>query len=153
MQKNREGYYVGDFDRECTKCGKLFSKTSRTVTLCNSCNSERVKCTSPENKMYARAKSRAKAKGLDFNIEKSDINIPKLCPILGIELKCDEGKPGGNDNSPALDRIIPSKGYTKGNVWVISQLANMMKHNANDEMLIIFANWVLENIKNNGSKI
>lgn len=35
--------------------------------------------------------------------------------------------------SYSLDRKDPNKGYTKDNVWVISQIANAMK----------FAKWVL----------
>lgn len=60
--KNREGYFVSETERECTKCGIIFNKTSKTVTLCNKCNSERVKCTDPRSKMFARAKGRAKIK-------------------------------------------------------------------------------------------
>ena len=33
-------------------------------------------------------------------------------------------------NSPSIDRIDPSKGYTKDNVWVISRRANTIKSNA-----------------------
>ena len=35
----------------------------------------------------------------------------------------------------SLDRKDPNKGYTKDNVWVISQIANAMK--------LLFAKWVL----------
>jgi hypothetical protein len=34
------------------------------------------------------------------------------------------------DNSPSLDRIDTSKGYVKGNVWVISWRANKLKSDA-----------------------
>lgn len=144
MKINREGYKISDTKRECTKCGVIFLKTSMTVTLCNKCNSERVKCSSPEYKMLQRAKGRAKLKGLDFNLTISDIIIPEYCPILGIELICKSGKSGGVKNSPALDRIDPSKGYIKGNIQVISHLSNMMKSYAERDDLISFARWVIK---------
>lgn len=34
-------------------------------------------------------------------------------------------------------------GYTKENVWVISQLANAMKWDSNREERLAFANWIL----------
>lgn len=102
MQRNREGFLVGELERECTNCGKIFKKTSKTVTLCNECNS-----------------------------------------ILGLKLDEFKGMSGGRPNSPALDRIDNSKGYVKGNVMVISHLANQMKASANAEQLLSFANWVL----------
>lgn len=144
MSVNREGYFVGETERECTNCGKLFKKTSKTVTLCNKCNSERVKSEPPENKMFRRAKSRAKDRGIEFSITLEDVVIPKFCPILGVELKAHKGRSGGNPESPALDRIDNNKGYVKGNVMVMSHLANMMKSSATTEQMILFAEWVIK---------
>ena len=144
MERNREGYLIADTQRECTKCGDIFAKKSRTVTLCNTCNSERVKSTSPEKKMLQRAKGRAKTKGLEFNLTVNDIDIPVTCPILLIPLVVHSGKSGGMEDSPSLDRKDSSKGYTPDNVWVISQLANAMKANSTHEDRLKFANWVLE---------
>ena len=151
--KNREGYYVGEFDRECTNCGIIFPKTSKTVTLCNDCNSNRVKGESAEKKMLRRAKQRAKEKGIEFNLTLDDVVIPTNCPILGIELKMHKGRSGGNPNSPALDRVDNDKGYVKGNVMVMSHLANMMKSSATTEDLIRFANWVIETHGNSASEV
>lgn len=92
--------------------------------------------------MFLRAKSRAKDRELTFDIDISDITIPEVCPILGIPLFCTVGKSGAYKNSPSLDRIDNSLGYVKGNVWVISQLANAMKCHANSEELKAFANWI-----------
>jgi hypothetical protein len=47
------------------------------------------------------------------------------------------------DRSPSLDRVDNSKGYTKDNVWVISQLANKMKNNASLDQLRCFASFWL----------
>lgn len=146
MRVNREGYKISETERECTNCGTMFLKTSKTVTLCNKCNSKRVKCTDPEVKMLQRAKNRAKLKGLEFDLTVKDIIIPKHCPILGIELVCKSGTSGGHKNSPALDRKNSKRGYTKDNVQVISHLANMMKSHATEEELITFANWIINSL-------
>lgn len=74
------------------------------------------------------AKRRAMATGLPFSITVEDVLVPKCCPVLGIPLVVGNGKP--SQNSPTLDRILPHKGYVKGNVVVVSRKANAMKNNA-----------------------
>jgi hypothetical protein len=143
MEKNREGFLVSETHRECTNCSKVFLRTSKTVALCPSCNSTRVKCQTPERKMYRGAKCRANAKGTEFSLDWGDIVIPDTCPILGMKLVVHKGKPGGKKNSPSLDRIDSSLGYTKDNVWVISHLANQMKSYATKNEMIEFAKWIL----------
>lgn len=141
---NREGYWVTDTERECTSCSKIFLRTSRTVTLCNECNSTRVKSNTPEWKMHQRAKQRSKKYNKDFDLEFGDITIPENCPVLGVPIECHKGSSGGKPNSPALDRIDNSKGYTKDNIQIISHRANVMKADASKEELIAFAQWVLK---------
>ena len=36
-------------------------------------------------------------------------------------------------SSPSLDKVIPSLGYVKGNIWVISYRANTIKNNCTFE--------------------
>lgn len=75
--------------------------------------------------LYTETKSRAKLSNIAFNLDKSDIVIPDICPVLGIPLIVSIN--GRTDNTPSVDKIIPSKGYVKGNVQVISWLANNLK--------------------------
>lgn len=79
--------------------------------------------------IYTTTKSRAKKLGIPFDLTIDDIIIPTHCPILGIELYRNEGKHGSNNNSPSIDRIIPSRGYVKGNISIISSRANAIKSN------------------------
>lgn len=95
----------------------------------------------PAASMYLEAKKRAKDRGLPFTISPEDIAVPKFCPVFGMLLVVSNGS--GSDSSPSLDAIDPSKGYVKGNVQVISNLANRMKNSASKEQLVAFANWVL----------
>lgn len=86
-----------------------------------------------KQQLYRSARKRALQKGLEFNIELRDIHIPKKCPILKVPLIC------STRYSPSIDRIYPDKGYVKGNIAIISVLANSMKANATPQELLIFA--------------
>lgn len=93
--------------------------------------------------MHSRCKFRAEKKGIEFDIEVDDIEIPEFCPILGTKLKANISK-GGDHNSPSLDRIDPSKGYVKGNVHVISKRANVIKSDATEEEVRKVADWMAQ---------
>ena len=97
--------------------------------------------------MVTRAKNRAIEKGVAFNITREDIEFTNICPLLGIQLNW-EGGPR-DKNTPSLDRIIPEKGYVKGNVRIISNLANMMKSYANNEELKTFAKNIQKYMESN----
>ena len=83
--------------------------------------------------MLHRARLRAATKGFEFNIDEGDVVIPKVCPVLGLELTVGRGAPG--PCSPSLDRMDNSLGYVKGNVRVISNRANSLKSDATIEEL------------------
>lgn len=98
-----------------------------------------IKCRSkrtnkdPRLVMFESARWRARKLGVPFNIDVEDIIVPERCPIMDIPLVRGRGKSG--KSSPSLDRIIPEKGYIKGNVWVISLRANLLKSNATLDQL------------------
>lgn len=80
------------------------------------------------------ARKRARATGLPFDLTKEDIVVPDVCPILGLPIAIKDGA-GPAYGSPSLDRFVPSRGYVRGNVWVISHRANALKRNASVEEL------------------
>lgn len=94
-----------------------------------------------EKNMWKRARDRAKRDKIEFNIEVVDITIPKYCPLLDIELKQTSNKAG--DCSPSLDRINSELGYIKGNIRVISRMANIMKAHATIKQLTLFSKTIL----------
>lgn len=87
---------------------------------------------------------RAKRTGIEFSLVPEDLHIPPdlLCPVFGIRMQI-ATKQSNNPHSPSVDRIDPSMGYVKGNVQVISMLANRMKNNATKDQLHAFAIWAL----------
>ena len=97
----------------------------------------------PVRALLNAARSRSRLYGLDFDITHEDVVMPEKCPILGIPFGPNTGRGcGAHSDSPSLDRIDPSKGYVKGNVQVLSRLANTMKSNATREHLLAFSRWI-----------
>ena len=95
--------------------------------------------------MLNSARERAKKKGIPFDLSPDDIRIPEVCPPLGIHLQRGRGKNGPSPNSPSLDRKDPSKGYARGNVWVISWKANRIKMDATGDEIRLLAQRLTEN--------
>lgn len=73
--------------------------------------------------MVIRAK--CKKEKLPFDLTEEEILIPTVCPVLDIPL---DGST--RDNQWSIDRINPSKGYTKANTRIISMRANRLKNDA-----------------------
>jgi hypothetical protein len=86
-----------------------------------------------DSKICTSAKGRAKKKNIPFDIQVGDIEIPLVCPLMGIPLQVGVGV--FTDASPTLDRKTPVLGYVKGNVWVISFRANNLKRDAKTKEL------------------
>lgn len=97
----------------------------------------------PEYYLWENAKNRAKACGRAFTLTVGDIVIPDACPVLGIPLFKGEGK--CSDNSPTVDRVNPSGGYTIDNIKIISHRANSIKRNATIEELELIVAYMREN--------
>ena len=89
-------------------------------------------------------RNRGRQKG--FETLKNDISTDylisifpkdKKCPVFGINIEFG----GDQDSSPSLDRLDPTKGYTKDNTIWISYLANRMKSNLHLSELVKIKNW------------
>lgn len=128
---------VRRFDCRCA-CGKIINVRAcnlrRGVTDNCGCvtHARRVKSSTrhgksktAEYRLLYGAKGRSKKGGHKCDLTLADIIIPTNCPLLGIPLKATGMAICAN--SPTLDKLVPELGYTRGNVWVISQKANRMK--------------------------
>lgn len=101
-------------------------------------------------------KIRSKKKNLDFNLD-TDYLIslvnPMICSKTGVKLV------RGNDgvqikghylpNLLSIDKIIPSLGYTKGNVQIVCWWYNVSKQYWTEEEVIIYAKKLIKNEKKN----
>lgn len=129
--------YLDSSLKYCCRCNQYLerevfskdrSKNDGLRITCSACRSARGDNYDPRKPMLRGAKNRAAKKDLAFDIAINDIVIPSHCPILNIPLYVGIDKPG--PNSPTLDRIDNTIGYTHNNIQVISAKANIMKSNA-----------------------
>lgn len=104
---------------------------------------DRLNVMTKERMLYKNARSRSRIKNVPFNIEESDIVIPKTCPVFPwIELCATNTS--SEDNSPSVDRVIPELGYVKGNIQIISRRANTIKSMGSAEEHERIAEWLRE---------
>ena len=85
-------------------------------------------------------REKCKKKNLPFDIDVDYLMsiYPKdhKCPVLGFKFEI------GRKNlqhTHSVDRIVPSKGYVKGNLVIISKLANQIKSSATLDQLMLVA--------------
>lgn len=97
----------------------------------------------------ARLRSIAKQKNLEFNLSIADLEAEytEYCPILNLKLNYLNSVGRGRQNdSASIDRIDPTKGYIKGNIWIISNRANTYKSNLSLEIIGILYEKVSERL-------
>lgn len=126
------------FTIQCRECNTPVSTNSYRTLMCNPCSkyndykSNMLSYKWRLKKIWAGAKFRAKSKNLEF-----DITIDHLidlweasgstCAVSNrkFDLTSYGDKGQVNPNAPSLDRIIPSKGYTIGNVRLVTYHTNV----------------------------
>ena len=91
---------------------------------------KRWRVTNYRKNWLKRTEQRCRKYGWPFNLTLDDLEIPDVCPALGIPIiRNDPAK----WQSPSIDRIDPALGYVKGNVAIISFRANQVKSNSSVE--------------------
>lgn len=152
--------YVDGYISHCKECRKAYaagrkhiSKETRAAWVSKPENrakkrewERRRRVTNTVDTMFLSVKSRANRRGTEFTIEKQDIVIPDKCPILECSFEFGDAK--NHKYTHSLDRIDSKKGYIKGNVRVISYLANTMKNCASKEELLLFAKNIIKYLEN-----
>lgn len=140
--------------RRCSKCkewlpSNAFNSDPRRAgglhPTCRSCRRAAHAAGRPSRGVVILLKSTratAKRRNLEHTLTADDITIPDHCPVLGIKLYFDPS--GRTDHSPSVDRIDHKKGYTPGNIIVVSFRANVLRGNATAEELRRLAEFYLQ---------
>lgn len=94
------------------------------------------------------SKQRSKKKARENTLTIQDIKdaFPKdgMCPIFGIKMVF--GDAGFRENSPSIDRLDSTKGYTKDNIQIISWKANRIKKDASIQELELILAYMKQGI-------
>ena len=140
--------------KKCSKCKKFLTLDNFTKkgskkrkglrASCRNCENLRMKnnyIKNPIPQMLSNAKIRSKEKNIEFNIDtkylKSIFPKDNMCPVLNISFQggyMNEDKKN-KDYSPSLDRIVPEKGYVKGNLVFVCNIINRVKSDSSMEIL------------------
>lgn len=138
----------------CTGCGIEMStdffypnNRSRTgfQTRCKVCHTQGLTASyrkHPEKYLLRAAKKRAQEKGVPFALTLGDIQVPKVCPVLGLPLEPIRSGIHQRAGSPSIDEIIPGGGYVPGNVAIISWRANSLKRDGRLEEFRQIVRWL-----------
>lgn len=127
----------------CRYCGQKERFTRRTY--CATCYTDTgvaKNFSKRKHQLVTRLKSQAAFKNIKFDITEDDVEWSPICPILGIEINY-FSLGGSKANTASFDRKDPSQGYIKGNVFIISNRANMIKSDmtiAQLERMITYVN-------------
>ena len=152
---NTTWYRQKNYIHKCNDCMKLEKKEQsrlfrlKSPDIVNSRSKkylEKLKAENPvkytARQQFSSAKKRANALGLEFNLTTEFIESisPKVCPILLKVIKYGGGEK--TNSSSSIDRIDSNRGYTRDNVQIICNLANLMKSNATVDEMINFSSWI-----------
>ena len=153
-------------NKKCNNCNSvkhysMFRKKNNTsgwrdvngglrYSYCKSCEANRMKeryMKNPIPQMLSNSKIRARKKEIPHTINTEDIKKiwPKdnKCPILKKEFVM--GYKKDKSYAPSLDRVVPKLGYVKGNIMIISDIANRMKQDTSPANLEKFALYYSKN--------
>lgn len=93
-------------------------------------------------KLAKTSKNNSAKKGFEeFSMATDDLPYLTHCPIIGVELTFTQHE-GRQKSNASIHRIDSNKGYVKGNVMVVCDLANRMMQDATDEELLSFSDGI-----------
>lgn len=144
-KKLQELHPLGLSDREL---GEMFKLNHRTIGYHRIAIG--LKPSMPENTylsktdrikgyMIRNSKFAAKRRNIQFDLTFQDFQLPEYCPLLNVKLTFGSESDGNHPTHASLDRIDNTKGYIKGNVIVLSRMANAMKNSADFIQLETFS--------------
>ena len=138
--------------KACNVCGETkpvseFYKKEARCKVCTIGIKRRHRVERPFCSLATDKKSQSKRMGIPYDLTEDYLESiwTGYCPVFKTKLR--NPYEGGNKermskNTPSLDRLVPAKGYVKGNVMFISNYANTLKGRATSEELTQVATWL-----------
>jgi hypothetical protein len=101
--------------------------------------------------LFLRIRKRAEREGIEFTLRYEDIVWPQTCPVFGFAIDY-HPKGSRNHDSPSIDRLDSSRGYTPDNIIVMSWRANWLKRDASLSELRAVLGYIREQEATNVSR-
>lgn len=127
----------GELSPTCIRCGAddwYYPKPDGKGRRCRPCHAARARrhrYRRPAEAMFYGARRRAQYSGTTFDLVLSDVEAmvagDRRCAYCGCVTMHRGGRQGGAPNSMTLDRILPDRGYTLGNVVLACHRCNSEK--------------------------
>ena len=136
-------YKYGDYHPPTGRMvmGYYWRNNKWNLKLCKATNTFEMQI----EEMFKGALQRARKNNLPFDIDTPYLKsiAKQTCPIFDIQLNWGMSPNGSvKSNSPSLDKVIPEWGYIKGNVAIISFIANKIKQDVTYNDLYKVADWL-----------
>ena len=135
----KEYWYLssrGRYDYRCKACDQKRNTANKRAAMRDM----------PFRTAHKRKQSKARINSIDYDLNPEYLELlwkrqSGKCAVLGVDL--DLHGPNRHDHKATIDRIIPSLGYTQGNIKWVSWLANRIKNDCTDpEVFIKVAEYV-----------
>ena len=127
--EKRQEYYQTHRNQEIARAKRCLNKDRNHTNAVKRAGLRK----NPVSYILWRIRAKCKKQNIPFDLTHEDIIVPAICPVLGIPLIIDDGN--AKWSSPSVDRIIPSLGYVRGNIQIISHRANTIKNDASSAEL------------------
>ena len=143
LKEYKKKYYQENKEKAKEDRKKYYQENKEKI---NERNTEYYKNNRDENKvvyMNRTVRARAKKKNLPYDIDEDYLKSiwpeDNKCPALGLEFS--RTGEGLKSTSLSLDRLVPELGYVKGNLAIVSMLANQIMSNATPDQVIAVGNF------------
>ena len=143
--------------RVCSHCGEVYSGKGKSKYCSKLCSdhyqyeASMLKVDWRINRLLYMARNRSKSKNLNFDLDLEFLldlwnNNNGCCEISKIPFELGRSEKGKvHPYAPSLDRIIPEKGYVKGNVRIIVYQLNVALSEFGLEQFNNFINLYITN--------
>lgn len=134
---------------QCCECASNAQKNrwKNHKDAVNKKKSEEYK-NNPQGKILWQIRSRAKSRGLCFNLTKEDIIIPEKCPCCDSTMSFKPVGGGLQNDTPSVDRINNNLGYVSNNIVIICFRCNSIKKDATAAELRKIADFIDKMMEN-----
>lgn len=137
---------ICEIEKELSKFHKAKTNKFGVHAICKICRKSVARKEyeeDPFKTLLRLKKSECKRRNIPFDLDYAYLKSlwTGVCPISGEEITI--GNSGmGSHKSAHLDRVLPDRGYVKGNVAYISGRCNRIKYNASIEELEKIVEWM-----------